>query len=98
MTKSQLIVEKVIVTFAEAGLAYLAINQTNVHGDWKVVAVGALGAGLSAVYNLLRESTPTMASVTTPPAAEVPMSGVDELTQPNIVTPGSTSPSQPLAP
>lgn len=62
MSKSEQIVEHIAVTFFEAGIAYLAINQTSLHGNPKVAAIGALGAGLSAVYNLLRQSTPTFPS------------------------------------
>lgn len=55
----QRMAERILVTFFEAGLAYLVVNQTNLSGSMKVTGVGVLGAGLSAVYNLLRESTPT---------------------------------------
>lgn len=68
MTKSAQIIEHVVVTFVEAGLAYVAINQTNLHGAPKVVVIGALGAGLSAVYNLLRQSQPTMTAPAVTPS------------------------------
>lgn len=71
MTKNQIIVEHVLVTFIEAAVAYLAINQTNLRGDWKIVAIGALGAGLSAAYNVLRQSEPTLLS--TSQASEQPV-------------------------
>lgn len=60
MTKNQQLAEKVIVTFVEAALAYVAINQTNLSGNLKLTAIGALGAGLSAVYNLVRQAEPTI--------------------------------------
>lgn len=60
MTKTQIIVEHVVVTFFEAGIAYLAINQTNLSGNAKLTAIGALGAGLSAAYNVVRQSEPTI--------------------------------------
>jgi hypothetical protein len=57
MTKYQMLVEKVVVTFFQAGIAYVAVAP---HVQWdKTLIAGALGAGLSAVYNLLRESKPT---------------------------------------
>lgn len=65
MTARQQQVEHVIVTFFEAGIAYLAINQTNLSGGAKLTAIGALGAGLSAVYNVLRQSNPTLVDALT---------------------------------
>lgn len=121
MTKSQQQLEHVVVTFFEAGVAYISINQTNLHGDWKPVAIGALGAALSAVYNLLRQSNPTIADdnqigaqtgtynlgtgldvtgqavgsildvQTQLNPAEVPLNGVNQLTQPGTtVSPDPT--------
>jgi hypothetical protein len=58
MTKSQQVVEHIIITFVEAGAAYLIVIPTT---NWtKTVLAGAVGAGLSAVYNVLRQSTPTI--------------------------------------
>lgn len=85
MTKTQQTVEHIVVTFFEAGIAYLAINQTNLSGNAKLTAIGALGAGLSAVYNILRQSTPTLVEPTV--ATVVPMNGVNQLTASNVVTP-----------
>lgn len=62
MNKYNQIIEKILVTFIEAAVAYVAINQTNLSGNAKLTAIGAVGAGLSAVYNLLRQSQPTIAS------------------------------------
>lgn len=83
MTKYELIAEKVIVTFLEAAAAYLIVIPTV---NWSKVGVaGAIGAGLSAAYNLLRESTPTMGS-----AEPLPVTG----TAPQIVAPDPTPPTQ----
>lgn len=66
MNKKQQIIEHVVVTFLEAALAYLIVIPTV---NWtKTVLAGAAGAGLSAVYNLLRQSNPTITSQV-PPAA-----------------------------
>lgn len=45
------IIVKVLVTFVEAGVAYwvAAGQQTN-----KIALAGAVGAGVSAVYNVVR--------------------------------------------
>lgn len=67
MTKVQQTVEHVIVTFFEAAVAYLVVIPTVNWG--KTVVAGAIGAGLSAVYNVLRQSTPTLPEV---PAVAVP--------------------------
>lgn len=49
----RVLVEKVVVTFVEAALAFLALN------DWKftdkTVGAGAVGAGLSAAYNTYKQ-------------------------------------------
>ena len=60
MTKNQQLIEKIIVTAFEAAIAYISINQTNLSGNAKWTAIGALGAALSAAYNVLRQSTPTI--------------------------------------
>lgn len=67
MTKVQQTVEHVIVTFFEAAVAYLVVIPTVNWG--KTVVAGAIGAGLSAVYNVLRQSAPPV--VETLPAPPV---------------------------
>lgn len=58
MTKYQQIAEKIVITFVEAAIAYwVVIPHTTIT---KTAIAGAVGAGLSAVYNLLRESNPTI--------------------------------------
>lgn len=87
MTKNQIILEHIVVTFFEAGVAYLTINQTNLSGDWKGVAIGAVGAGLAAVYNVLRQSKPTIPApidsqiIGLANSPITPMNGVPQLTQ-----------------
>lgn len=57
MTKFETITEHVVVTFFEAGVAYLIVIPTV---NWnRTVLAGAIGAGMSAVYNWVRQSTPT---------------------------------------
>lgn len=82
MTKTSLVIEHVVITFIEAAAAYLIINQTALHGKPKLAAIGAVGAGLSAVYNVLRQSTPTVPqnSTQTPATVVKPMNGVPQLT------------------
>jgi len=88
MTKNQQLIEKVIVTFFEGVIAYLTINQTNLSGDAKTVAIGATAFGLSAVYNLLRQSTPPIASSPTVVAApEVPLVVAEALGAPAVTPP-----------
>lgn len=83
MTKYQVIAERIVVTFAEAAGAYLVVIPTV---NWtKAGLVGAVGAGSSAVYNLLRESKPTMAEVDS-----LPVTG----TVPQIVAPDPVPPTQ----
>lgn len=65
MTKNQIIAEHVVVTFFEGVIGYLTVNQTNLSTNWKTVAIGAIMFGLSLVYNLLRQSTPTLLDVPT---------------------------------
>lgn len=60
MTKVQQTVEHILVTFVEAAAAYLIVIPTVNWG--KTVVAGAVGAGLSAVYNVLRQSTPPVAT------------------------------------
>lgn len=45
--------EKVVVTFVEAALAFLALNGWNFSN--KTVQAGTVGAGLSAAYNLIKQ-------------------------------------------
>lgn len=45
---------KVVVTFVEAGVAYWVATGQKTD---KAVLAGAVGAGLSAVYNLVRHYT-----------------------------------------
>jgi hypothetical protein len=72
MSKVLQIVEHVVVTFFEAVLAYyVAVGSPQIS---KALVVGAIGAGISAVYNILRQSTPPQS---TPPA----------VTQPPVVPP-----------
>ncbi len=65
MTKVETAVEHAIVTFFEAALAYIIVIPTV---NWsKTVIAGAIGAGLSAVYNTVRLSTsPTEITLGTP--------------------------------
>lgn len=46
---------KVAVTFVEAAVAYLSLNSWNISS--KTVIAGAVGAGISAVYNVVRHYT-----------------------------------------
>jgi len=67
-TKYQQLAEKVAVTFVEAAVVYLTVVPTV---NWNKTAIaGAVGAGLSAVYNLVRQSQPTV--VATTPVVVVP--------------------------
>lgn len=72
--------EKALVTFVEAAVAYVIVIPT-VNWD-KTVIAGAIGAGLSAVYNVVRESTPTAVT-------EVPISVAST---PPLVTAGPIAP------
>lgn len=65
MNKNQQIVEHIIVTFFQAALAYVAVLPHPTLN--KAVLAGAVGAGLSAAYNLLRQSQPTI-----PPTSTLP--------------------------
>ena len=85
MTKSLVVVEHIIVTFFEAAVAYVSINQTNLSGSAKWVAIGALGAGISAVYNVLRQSNPTLPAVPVDPVPPVVVTPAADVVPP--VTP-----------
>lgn len=62
MTKTQIIIEHIVVTFVESAGTYLIVIPTV---NWSRAAIaGAIGAGLSAVYNVVRQSSPT---ITSPP-------------------------------
>lgn len=87
MTKTQQIIEHVVVTFVEAGVAYVIVIP---HPQFnKTVVAGAIGAGLSAVYNVLRQSQPTIIEPILPvtglkPQITIPeqsMNGVSQLIQ-----------------
>lgn len=62
MTKAQQIAEHIVVTFFEAAIPYLAVHSADLSTQTKVVLIGAGGMGLSAVYNYLRQSNPTIVS------------------------------------
>ena len=79
MTKNEQVLEKIVVTAVEAALAYLAVNQTNLSGNAKLTVIGAFGAALSAVYNLVRQAQPTI------PEPPKPMNGVTQLTVPKPI-------------
>jgi len=102
MSKYQQIAEHVVVTFFEAAIAYLAINQTNLSGNAKLTAIGALGAGLSAAYNVVRQSAPTLPVVT--PAAPVvlspskPVAGVGTAIGGGISNAPVVIPAEPVVP
>lgn len=68
MTKNQLIAEHVAVTFFEGAGAYLIAIPTVSWG--KSALAGAVAAGLSLVYNVLRQSQPTLVD-TTPPVTGI---------------------------
>lgn len=64
MTKTEIIVERAIVTFFETAIGYLVVIPSV---NWtKATIAGAIGAGISAVYNAARQSAPA-----TPPVAPV---------------------------
>lgn len=69
MTKTQSTIEHVVVTFVESALAYVVVIPTV---NWnRTVIAGAIGAGLSAAYNILRQSNPPV--VTATPAVAPPV-------------------------
>lgn len=62
MTKNMQIAERILITFVEAAAAYLIVIPTV---NWsKTVLAGAAGAGLSAVYNIIRQANPTITAPT----------------------------------
>ena len=70
MSKTTQIAEHIVITFFEAGVAYLIVIPKV---SWnKAVLVGAIGAGLSAVYNYVRQSNPTIQQ-STPPVDQSPV-------------------------
>lgn len=81
MTKNEIIAEHVVITFFEAAVAYIIVIPTI---NWnKTLIAGAIGAGLSAVYNVLRQSTPTLLT----PAGNVPTEGVQPPETPVVPPP-----------
>lgn len=88
MSKAQQMIEHIVVTFVEAALAYVIVIP-NPHLN-KTAIAGAVGAGLSAVYNLIRQSNPTIQP--TPPFTPVTTTTVVPAV-PAVVTP---DPAQPL--
>jgi hypothetical protein len=61
MTKFEIVAEHTIVTFFEAAVAYLIVIPTV---NWnRTVLAGAIGAGISAVYNTVRQATPNVPEV-----------------------------------
>ncbi len=86
MTKTQLTIEHVIVTAVEAVIAYITVSPSVQFN--KTVLAGAAGAALSAVYNVLRQSTPP---VVTPPTQPTPVPTV----VPTQVDAGVTAPNMP---
>lgn len=69
MSKVLRVAERVVVTFFEAALAYyVAVGSPKLN---KALVVGAVGAGVSAIYNLVRESPPTLSN--TPPVSPPPV-------------------------
>lgn len=73
MSKTLQVLEHILVTFFEAVLAYyVAVGSPKFN---TALVAGAIGAGLSAVYNVLRQSNPTIPSQqSTPPLATPPPS------------------------
>lgn len=86
MSKNKIMLEHVVVTFFEAAVAYLVVIPTVSWG--KTVVAGALGAGLSAVYNVLRQSNPTVFETTAPAPPEQLLNGVTELAPPKAPVQG----------
>lgn len=103
MSKYQQIAEHIGITFFEAAIAYIIVIP---HVTWtRTVIAGAIGAGLSAVYNLLRQSTPTIAPDSLTAAAPAysagpgTLNGVSQLTEvgPPLAT-ASNVPTPPETP
>lgn len=62
MTKNQQLLEKILVTAIEADLIYLSMTS---NFQWNRAGLAALlGAAFSAVYNVLRQSQPTIPTPT----------------------------------
>lgn len=85
MTKNQQIVEHIIVTFFQAALAYIVVLPNPTVS--KTAFAGAIGAGLSAVYNLLRQSNPTIVTESKIPSTVITPSdpSADEIISPPTV-------------
>ena len=77
---SKLLLEKVVVTFVEGAIAYFVVLPNPSYT--KTAIAGAVAAGLSAVYNTLRESTPTTA---TPPLVVTPLAV--PVSTPSVIAP-----------
>ena len=91
MNKYQLMAEKIIVTFAEAAVAFLIVIPSPTFG--KTVFAGAIGAGLSAVYNFLRESNPTIVVPTVATPVATPVVTVTPEVTPAPISPDPTLPA-----
>lgn len=71
MTKVESIVEHAVVTFFESAVAYLIVIPTV---NWnRTVLAGAIGMGLSAAYNVVRQSTPTVPEPVAPEEVATPV-------------------------
>ena len=85
---TQRYIEKIVVTFFEGAIGYLVVLPNPSYT--KATLIGALAAGLSFVYNVVRESIPTTA---TPPLVVTPLNGVAEIAAtpaevpPTVITP-----------
>lgn len=96
MTKSQQLVERIIVTFFQAAIAYAVVLPNPSLS--KTAIAGGIGAGLSAVYNVLRQSNPTIvsSSATTPTFPPiVPEKPLNDLSIAPAETPPVTPPEVP---
>jgi len=82
MSKTAQLIEKILVTFVEAAGAYY-LTVTNPQAG-KTAIAGAIGAGLSAVYNVLRQSQPTIVSPTVAPGTYTTSVGI---TSPTVTPP-----------
>jgi hypothetical protein len=89
MTRLQISIEHVITTFFEAAVAYLIVVPTVNWG--KTIYAGAVGAGLSAIYNGARQSTPpTVTESPSPVVSPVgPATPVASTTSPTSAEQGS---------
>jgi hypothetical protein len=95
MTKTEQIIERVVVSFFEGIIGYVVVVPSI---NWtRATLVGATTAGLSAAYNVLRQSEPTIVDAVTSPAPsvpETPLNGVEQIAsqppeQPAIITPST---------